>query len=83
MICNKICKKKTKKNPKTKNPPKNKRKHKKKTQTNVITFNFCKIPIFWSHYCVSLFFMYTRIDRSSNRFVCLLCLVYNNIYNII
>lgn len=78
MICNKICK-----NPKTKNPPKNKRKHKKKTQTNVITFNFCKIPIFWSHYCVSLFFMYTRIDRSSNRFVCLLCLVYNNIYNII
>lgn len=81
MICNKICKKKQKK-PKNQKPPK-KQKKKKKTQTNVITFNFCKIPIFWSHYCVSLFFMYTRIDRSSNRFVCLLCLVYNNIYNII
>lgn len=82
MICNKICKKNQKKT-KNQKPPKKQKKTKKKTQTNVITFNFCKIPIFWSHYCVSLFFMYTRIDRSSNRFVCLLCLVYNNIYNII
>lgn len=77
-----MLKKNQKKNQKPKTPQKTKE-NKKKTQTNVITFNFCKIPIFWSHYCVSLFFMYTRIDRSSNRFVCLLCLVYNNIYNII